>query len=120
MLARGELVVLGRADDVIISGGENVAPQAVEAVISELPGVRECLVVGVPDARWGQRVVVLVVPSQAAEAPTLQAVRAAVKRALSAASAPQSVLSVDTIPASALGKPDRRVAAALAQARLSV
>lgn len=111
--AEGRLTVLGRADDVIITGGENVAPQQVEAVIGELAGIRECLVVGVPDPRWGQRVVALVVPG-GAEPPTREAARDAVKSAVGAAAAPHDLLLVDAIPAAALGKPDRRAAAALA------
>jgi O-succinylbenzoic acid--CoA ligase len=112
--AEGRLAVLGRMDDVIISGGVNVAPQQVEGVIGALSGVRECLVVGVPDERWGRRVVVLVVPDGAG-APTREAVRAVVKSGVGAAAAPHDVLVVEAIPAAAVGKPDRRAAAALAR-----
>jgi O-succinylbenzoic acid--CoA ligase len=117
--------VLGRADDVIVTGGTNVAPQPVEAVISELDAVRECLVVGVPDDRWGERVVALLVVSAAIDpapeggAPGLDAVRHLVKGRLGAAAAPRDVLAVDTLPATALGKPDRRAAARLAEELLS-
>ena len=52
--AAGRLHVLGRADDVIISGGENVAPWEVEAVLSDCPGVLEACAFGVDDPRWGQ------------------------------------------------------------------
>ena len=48
------LHVLGRADDVIISGGENVHPAQVEAVLAATPGVRAAAAFGVPDPRWGQ------------------------------------------------------------------
>lgn len=122
----GRLTVLGRADDVIVTGGTNVAPQSVEAVISELDGVRECLVVGVPDARWGQRVVALLIVSRAdgspvpdAAPPGLDAVRHLVKARLGAAAAPRDVLLVDTLPATTPGKPDRRTATRLAQSLLS-
>jgi O-succinylbenzoic acid--CoA ligase len=81
-------------------------------VISELAGVRECLVVGVPDPRWGQRVVVLVVAGSSS--PTRDSVRAAVKSSLGAPAAPHDLLLVDAIPATAVGKPDRRAAAVLA------
>jgi O-succinylbenzoic acid--CoA ligase len=115
------LTVLGRADDVIVTGGEKVAPQSVEAIVSGLSGIAECLVVGVPDDRWGQRVVALLVASSgpADEAALLGEVRHAVKARLGAAAAPHDVLPVDALPASALGKPDRRAAAALAAARLA-
>jgi O-succinylbenzoic acid--CoA ligase len=115
------LRVLGRADDVIVTGGEKVAPQSVEAIVSEVAGVAESLVVGVPDDRWGRRVVALVVASGGStdEAALLAAVRRAVKARLGAPAAPHGVLLVDALPASALGKPDRRAAAALAAARLA-
>ncbi|WP_235843593.1 o-succinylbenzoate--CoA ligase, partial [Cellulomonas algicola] len=73
----GVLTVLGRADDVLVTGGAKVAPAAVEAVLGGLDGVREACVVGVPDAEWGQAVVAVVVP-RAGDAPTLDRVREAV------------------------------------------
>jgi acyl-CoA synthetase (AMP-forming)/AMP-acid ligase II len=58
-----ELVtIVGRKDDMIISGGENIHPVQVEAALGEHPGVADSAVVGVPDARWGQMVVAYVVP----------------------------------------------------------
>ncbi len=54
------LTVLGRADDVIVTGGVNVAPAAVEAVVGEVAGVGEACVVGVPHPEWGQEVVAVV------------------------------------------------------------
>ncbi len=54
--AEGNLHVLGRVDDLIISGGENVAPWEVEPVLESCPGVLEACVFGVPDARWGEAV----------------------------------------------------------------
>jgi O-succinylbenzoic acid--CoA ligase len=109
------LTVLGRADDVIVTGGEKVAPQSVEAVIAGVDGITECLVVGVPDPRWGERVVALLVTSPPTdEATVLVELRRAVKARLGAAAAPHDVLLVDALPTSALGKPDRRTAATLA------
>jgi O-succinylbenzoic acid--CoA ligase len=114
------LTVLGRADDVIVTGGEKVAPQSVEAVIAGVDGIGECLVVGVPDPRWGERVVALLVASRPStdEATVLVELRRVVKARLGAAAAPHDVLLVDALPASALGKPDRRAASALASERL--
>ena len=66
--ADGSLVVHGRADDVIITGGENVWPVAVERVLHEHPGVAEVTVIGRDDPEWGQRVVALVVPATAGRA----------------------------------------------------
>ncbi|MEJ5944299.1 AMP-binding protein, partial [Pseudokineococcus basanitobsidens] len=70
------LRVLGRLDDVITTGGEKVAPAALEAVLADVPGVAEVLVVGVPDDRWGAAVTALVVPAGAG-APSLETLRAA-------------------------------------------
>jgi acyl-CoA synthetase (AMP-forming)/AMP-acid ligase II len=61
--------IVGRKDDMIISGGENVHPTQVEAVLAEHPGVSDAAVVGLPDARWGELVVAYVVASD----PTLDA-----------------------------------------------
>lgn len=56
----GDLFVTGRVDDMIISGGENISPIDIESVISLCPGVAEVAVAGLPDERWGQRVVAFV------------------------------------------------------------
>lgn len=64
--ADGRLRVTGRADELIITGGENVAPAAVEAVLEAHPSVAEALVAGRPDPRWGQAVVAAVVAADAA------------------------------------------------------
>jgi 2-furoate---CoA ligase len=59
--AAGDLVVSGRVDDMIISGGENIHPVEVEEVLARHPEVRDVAVVGEPDERWGERVVAFVV-----------------------------------------------------------
>ncbi|TNM70034.1 AMP-binding protein [Streptomyces sp. NP160] len=112
--AAGRLSVLGRLDDVVVTGGRKVAPLAVERVLAGLPGVVDALVVGVPDPEWGQRVVALVVPASGSAVPPLDAVRGAVRERLGAASAPRDVLAVEALPVRGIGKPDRRAAAALA------
>ncbi|HHX74602.1 MAG TPA: long-chain fatty acid--CoA ligase, partial [Firmicutes bacterium] len=61
----GDLYLVGRADDMIISGGENIYPGEVEAVLTEHPAVRDAAVVGVPDARLGEIVTAFIVPSAA-------------------------------------------------------
>ena len=69
----GYLYIAGRKDDMIIRGGENIAPAEVEAVLQSHPAVEEAAVVGVPDVEWGQRVGAFVVlrPGQAASAAEL-------------------------------------------------
>jgi 2-furoate---CoA ligase len=63
----GELWIVGRVDDMIISGGENIHPVEVEAVLAEHPAVEEAAVIGADDERWGQRVVAFVVAEWADE-----------------------------------------------------
>ncbi|RMI13155.1 o-succinylbenzoate--CoA ligase [Cellulomonas triticagri] len=109
----GRLEVLGRADDVLVTGGEKVAPAAVERVLAGRPGVGEVLVVGVPDPEWGQALVAVVVPGTAA-APDLGDLRDAAATALGRAAAPRHLVTVDALPLRGPGKPDRSGAATLA------
>jgi O-succinylbenzoic acid--CoA ligase len=109
--ADGRLTVHGRLDDVLISGGVNVAPQAVEAVLREHPTVADAVVTGRPDAEWGQRVVAAVVPAAGA-APTIEQLRPWVAERLGAAAAPRELHEIDAVPTLHTGKPDRRAVAA--------
>ena len=100
----GRLVVHGRADDIVVTGGEKVAPAAVEAALGAHPAVVEVAVVGVPDAEWGQRVVAAVV----LRAPlTLAQAREHVAARLSRAAAPRVLHVVDALPLLPSGKVDR-------------
>ncbi len=67
--ADGDLHVVGRLDDMIISGGENIHPAEVEEVLRRHPAVRDVAVVGMPDERWGEVVTAFVVPKAALCAP---------------------------------------------------
>lgn len=100
--ADGRLEVLGRADDVIVTGGEKVAPATVERALLAQSGVREACVVGVPDPEWGARVVAAVV-GDGLDAETL---RSAVAPGLGRA-APRAVAVLDALPLRGIGKPDR-------------
>ena len=73
--------MLGRLDDVIITGGEKVAPAAVERVLLAQPGVRAACVVGLPDPEWGQVVAAAVVVDPAAARPTRPAGGGGARRA---------------------------------------
>lgn len=106
----GRLQVLGRWDDVVVTGGEKVAPAAVEAALAEHPSVAEVAVVGVPDPEWGQRVrAVVVLRAPLAE----QEARAWVAGRVSRVAAPREVLAVDALPLLASGKVDRAALARL-------
>jgi O-succinylbenzoic acid--CoA ligase len=122
----GRLQVLGRADDVVVTGGVNVAPAAVEAELARvLPGVLgttgEACVVGVPDAEWGQALVAVVAsPTTEEMTPVtpeeLARVRAAVAATLGAPSAPRRVYRVAALPLRGPGKVDRAGVAAMVRA----
>ncbi|GIG25513.1 o-succinylbenzoate--CoA ligase [Cellulomonas denverensis] len=117
--ADGRLTVLGRADDVLITGGEKVPPAAVERVVADLPGVAEVCVVGVPDPQWGQAVTAVLVLHPGAEPPALADVRSTVAGLLGPAAAPRHLLVLDALPLRGPGKIDRRGVAALAADRLT-
>jgi o-succinylbenzoate---CoA ligase len=111
--ADGRLSVHGRLDDVVVTGGVNVAPAAVEAALREHPDVADAVVFGRPDAEWGQRVVAAVVPADGAD-PDLGVLRAWVAGRLGGPAAPRELHRIPVVPALHTGKPDRRgVAAAL-------
>jgi o-succinylbenzoate---CoA ligase len=98
------LRVFGRIGDLIITGGENVWPTAVERVLDRLPAVREVAVVGRPDAEWGERVVALVVPADPADPPSLDTLRETVRQDLPAYAAPRELRLVDALPRTRSGK----------------
>jgi O-succinylbenzoic acid--CoA ligase len=110
-LGGGALHVTGRADDVIVTGGENVHPAAVEAVLAGAPGVTACCAFGLPDVRWGQIVVAAVVPAPGFDADTALAHCAA---HLAPHQRPRRLVPVAALPLGPNGKIDRRSCARLA------
>jgi O-succinylbenzoic acid--CoA ligase len=105
--ADGCVRVTGRADNVIISGGEKVSLDAVEALVRALPGLADAVVVRATDPEWGQ-VPVVVIADQSAGPPELDAVRARVAEGLGRAARPARLVRVPSIPLLASGKPDRQ------------
>ena len=105
-LDRGRLTVLGRADDMLVTGGEKVAPAAVEAALSEHPAVAEAAVTGVADPEWGQRVVAVVVLREGGTL-TLEQAREQVAARVSRVAAPRELRVVDALPLLPSGKLDR-------------
>ena len=100
----GLLSVHGRRGDLIISGGENVWPEPIEAVLGAHPGVEDAAIVGVPDAEWGEIVTALIVPADRGALPVLGELREAVKNHLPAFCAPRRVVFCDELPRTTLGK----------------
>ncbi|GGD45375.1 O-succinylbenzoic acid--CoA ligase [Microbacterium faecale] len=103
-VADGRVRVTGRIDNVIVSGGVNVSLDRVEAIVREVPGLADAVLVPAPHPRWGE--VPVIVTASRVEA--LGAARAAVERELGAPGRPDRVVRVATIPRLASGKPDRR------------
>jgi len=106
MDSAGRLVVRGRADDVINSGGALVVPGEVAAALQTCPGVRDVAVLGQPDPEWGERVVAVVVPADPADPPTLELLRLHVQGRLPRYAAPSKVVMVDAVPMLPSGKHD--------------
>jgi O-succinylbenzoic acid--CoA ligase len=109
--ADGRLTVVGRADDMIVTGGRKVAPAEVEAVLAAHPRVADVAVAGVPDEEWGRRVTAFVVPAPGGP-PTLDELRDLARARLPAHAVPKALVVVGVIPRTASGKPLRRALAA--------
>ena len=112
----GTLHVLGRVDDVVVTGGVNVHPLDVERTLAAVETVGEMVVVGVPDQEWGQLLTAVVVPRTGRAAPTLTRLREAAGHG---AHAPRALVVVGHLALRGPGKVDRRAAAALAAAALA-
>jgi fatty-acyl-CoA synthase len=97
----GYLSVVGRARDVILTGGETVAPAEVEAAIASHPAVREVAVVGIPDPQWGEIVCAVIVPIDATRSPTVEGVRAHCDGRLAGFKHPRRVEYVPDLPRTA-------------------
>ncbi|MDP3673848.1 MAG: AMP-binding protein [Novosphingobium sp.] len=100
----GYVWITGRAKDVVISGGYNIYPAEVEAVIDELPSVLESAVVGGPHADFGECVVAFVAPRDPASPPTDVEVIDSVKARLANYKAPKKVFVIDKLPRNSMGK----------------
>jgi O-succinylbenzoic acid--CoA ligase len=102
----GRLTVRGRADDVIITGGEKVVAGEVASLLETCPGVREAAVVGRPDPEWGERVTAVIVPDNSAQPPTLDLLCRHVRERLPRYALPRELVLRGTLPMLPSGKPD--------------
>lgn len=109
----GDVVIVGRATEVIITGGENVDPAEVEQAIAQHPAVLEAVVVGVPDDTWGERVAVIVVPLPGFHLE-LDELRTFAAASLDRYKLPRQIEIWETIPKTTVGKISR------AQIRLQI
>jgi fatty-acyl-CoA synthase len=106
--------IVDRTKDMIVTGGFNVFPREVEDVIAEHPAVAQVCVIGTPDEKWGEAVTAVVVlrpdaPSDDVAVATMTSeIQAAVKDRKGSVQAPKQVIVVDSVPVTALGKPDKK------------
>jgi acyl-CoA synthetase (AMP-forming)/AMP-acid ligase II len=110
----GMVTLLGRGSVSINTGGEKVYPEEVEAVLKAHDAVFDAVVVGVPDERWGERIVAVVEPRRGTD-PTLEALQAHARAHLAGYKVPREVVRVAAIVRSPSGKPDYRWARETAQ-----
>ncbi|OBB72373.1 acyl-CoA synthetase [Mycobacterium sp. 852014-52144_SCH5372336] len=110
----GFYYIVDRTKDMIVTGGFNVFPREVEDVVAEHPSVAQVCVIGTPDEKWGEAVTAVVVlrpeadRSEAAVAQMTSEIQAAVKERKGSVQSPKQVIVVDSVPVTALGKPDKK------------
>jgi acyl-CoA synthetase (AMP-forming)/AMP-acid ligase II len=117
--ADGAIELLGRGSVSINTGGEKVFPEEVEGTLKGHPSVYDCLVVGVPDERWGSAVAAVVQAAPGA-APTLAELAAHCKVTMAGYKAPRHLVVVDAIVRSPSGKADYRWARDVAEKAVQV
>jgi len=118
--ADGTLKLLGRGSQCINTGGEKVFPEEVEEALKTHPGVRDAVVVGVPDPRFGERICAVVEPDPAGGVLTLEDLAAHVRARLAAYKAPRELVVVDSIGRAPNGKVDYKASRERALASLGV
>lgn len=110
----GFLFIVDRVKDMIVTGGFNVFPREVEDVVAEHPAVAQVCVIGTPDEKWGEAVTAVIVlrpdhPADRESVATVTAeIQAAVKDRKGSVQSPKQVIVVDSVPVTALGKPDKK------------
>lgn len=110
----GFYYIVDRTKDMIVTGGFNVFPREVEDVIAEHPSVAQVCVIGTPDEKWGEAVTAVVVlrpgvDSDAAAVATMTAeIQSAVKERKGSVQSPKQVIVTESVPVTALGKPDKK------------
>ncbi|QHE83747.1 class I adenylate-forming enzyme family protein [Hydrogenophaga sp. BPS33] len=111
--ADGSFTIVGRAKDMLISGGENIYPAEIENLLAQHPWVAECAVIGQPDARWGEVVVAVVVLHAAAGTDWTDALRNFLDGRLARYKWPRRWHRVNALPRTALGKVQKSALPAL-------
>lgn len=117
--ADGDLYIVDRLKDMVISGGENVYPAEVERVVIEHPAVTDVAVVGAPDPTWGETVVAVVACEEGAPEPALEEMREHCAASLARYKLPRVLLVTDAVPRNAGGKTDKRLLRTWVERRLT-
>jgi acyl-CoA synthetase (AMP-forming)/AMP-acid ligase II len=104
----GYLFLAGRADDVIVRGGENISPGEIEDVLLAHPAIADACAVGVPSAEWGEAVGIAVVARPGHEMPSEAELCALVKDRLRSSRVPERIAVLDVLPYNEMGKLLRR------------
>jgi acyl-CoA synthetase (AMP-forming)/AMP-acid ligase II len=99
----GYVFLVGRRSEMIIRGGENIAPEEVELVLESHPGVREAAVIGTPDDEWGERVAAIVAPMAEGSLTPSELIEYCRER-LASFKKPEIVVFTDALPRNGLGK----------------
>ena len=111
--------IVDRVKDMIVTGGFNVFPREVEDVVAEHPAVAQVCVIGTPDEKWGEAVTAVIVlrPDHPTDEESVQRVtveiQSAVKDRKGSVQSPKQVIVVESVPVTALGKPDKKAVRAL-------
>ena len=104
---QGDIFVVDRVKDMIISGGENIYSSEVETIVSQHPYVAQCAVIGIPSAEWGETVHVVIVPApnvENSEILTTKQLRSFCKEHIAGYKCPRSIAFIDALPISGAGK----------------
>ncbi len=111
--ADGFLYFVGRSDDLLKTSGHRVSPNEIEEVIGEVPGLRQAVVIGQPDANLGHRLIAALLAGPGMDETLIEAVRRHCRQQLPAYMVPAEFYLLDVLPLTPNGKPDRRALAGL-------
>ena len=108
MDAQGYLFLAGRADDVIVRGGENISPGEIEDVLLSHPDIADAAAVGVPSVEWGEAVGIVIVAKANQPLPSDDELRALIRNRLRSSRVPERIAVLDALPYNEMGKLLRR------------
>ena len=107
--AKGYIAIVGRAKDLVITGGLNVYPKEIEGIINEIEGVVESAVIGIPDPDFGEAVTAIVVREPGRETMTEALIIGKLKETMASFKIPKRVFFTDSLPINAMGKVQKNV-----------